>query len=161
MKGSRLRRKLPTAARLVLAAVVASLVVPSQQVWAATNDGYCNNNEVCVYKDANLGTPRSDFLYYYDDMDGGLYFHTYNYPPECNTWAAFGCRLNDSISSVDSWSDHRSIRIFTDAHYDGSYQTLRIYGRVMQVAYNDQTSSECWNDGGIPSSIDADCTFSN
>lgn len=124
---------MPTAARLALAAVVASLVVPPQLVWAAQNDGHCNNNEVCVYKDANLGTPRSDFLYYYDDMDGGFYFHTYNYPSECNTYASFSCRLNDSISSVDSWSDHRSVRVFTDAHYDGASQTVHIYGRVMQV----------------------------
>jgi hypothetical protein len=159
MKGSRLWRK--TAARLVVAAVVAVLVVPPQQVWAALNDGYCNNNEVCVYHDANLGTPRSDFLYNYDDMDGGLDFHTYNYPPECNTYLIFYCRLNDSISSVDSWSDHRSIRIFTNAHYDGQYQTIHIYGRVNQVQYNDQTSSECWNDGGVPYNVDPDCTFSN
>ena len=159
MKGSMLRRK--TAARLVIAAVVAILVVPPLPVWAAQNDGYCNNNEICVYKDANLGTPRSDFLYNYDDMDGGLSFHTYNYPSECNTYLIFSCRLNDSISSVDSWSDHRSIRIFTDAHYDGGYQTIHIYGRLNQVYYNDQTSSECWNDGGVPYNVDPDCTFSN
>ncbi len=158
MKGSRLRRKLLTA---VIAAVVSFSVVPPQPVWAGLNDGYCDNNEVCVYKDANLGIPRSDFLYYYDDMDGGFYFHTYNYPSSCNTYDAFNCRLNDSISSVDSWSDHRSVRIFTDAHYDGYYQTIYIYGRVMQVQYNDQTSSECWNDGGIPYAVDPDCTFSN
>ena len=158
MKGSRQLRKLLTA---VIAAVVSFSVVP-QQVEAALYDGYCNNNEVCVYKDHNLGTPRSDFLYYYDDMDGGINFHTYNYPSSCNTIPGWwDCRLNDSISSVDSWSDHRSIRIFTDAHYDGSYQTIHIYGRVMQVAYNDQTSSECWNDGGIPYAVDPDCTFSN
>ena len=158
MKGSRLRRKLLTA---VIAAVVSLSLVP-QQVGAALNDGYCDNNEVCVYKEANLGTPRSDFLYYYDDMDGGINFHTYNYPSSCNTIPGlWDCRLNDSISSVDSWSDHRSNRILTDAHYDGNYQTISIYGRVMQVQYNDQTSSECWNDGGIPYAVDPDCTFSN
>lgn len=80
MKGSRLRRKLLTA---VIAVVVSFSVVP-QLVWAAQNDGYCDNNEVCVYKDANFGTPRSDFLYYYDDMDGGINFHTYNSPSSCN-----------------------------------------------------------------------------
>jgi|BarGraNGADG00212_1021973.scaffolds.fasta_scaffold08209_5 hypothetical protein len=158
MKGSRLRRKLLTA---VIAAVVSLSLVP-QQVGAADYDGYCDNNEVCVYKDANLGTPRSDFLYYYPDMDGGINFHTYNYPSSCNTIPGWwDCRLNDSISSVDSWSDHRSIRIFTDAYYDGNYQTIRIYGRVMQVQYNDQTSSDCWNDGGITYAVDPDCTFSN
>lgn len=158
MKGSRLRRKLLTT---VIAAVVSFWVVP-QLVWAAENDGYCDNNEVCVYMHANLGTPRSDFLYYYDDMDGGFYFHTYNYPSSCNSYPdGWNCRLNDTISSVSSWSDHRSVRIFTDAHYDGNYQTIGIYGTVNQVQYNDQTSSECWNDGGIPQATDPDCTFSN
>jgi hypothetical protein len=150
-------RKLLTA---VIAAAVLFSVVP-QPVWAADNDGYCDNNEVCVYKNANLYTPRSDFRLYYDDMHGGLDFHTYNYPPECNTYAIFDCRLNDSISSVDSWSDHRSLRIFTDAQFDGAFQTIHIYGRVMQVQYNDQTSSLCWNDGGVPYAVDPDCTFSN
>ena len=159
MKGSRLRRKLLTA---VIAAVVSFSVVPQQVGAAWYSDGYCDNNEVCVYKDANLGTPRSDFLYYYDDMDGGINFHTYNYPSSCNSIPGWwDCRLNDSISSVDSWSDYRSLRIFTDPHYDGFYQSVRIYARVMQVWYNDQTSSECWNDGGIPYALDPDCTFSN
>lgn len=158
MKGSRLRRKLLTA---VIAAVVSFSVVP-QLVWAALNDGYCDNNEVCVYKDANFGTPRSDFLYYYDDMDGGINFHTYNYPSSCNTIPGWwDCRLNDSISSVQNLSDHRSVRIFTDAHYDGNFQTIGIYGSASQVTYNDQTSSECWNDGGIPYATDPDCAFSN
>jgi hypothetical protein len=144
------------------AAVAAGLVLgPSVAAMAGQNDGYCDNNEVCVYSNANLGTPRSDFLYYYDDMSGGVDFHTYNYPSSCNNLFIFYCRLNDSISSVDSWSDHRSIRIFTDAHYDGAYQKIGIYGRVNQVIYNDQTSSECWNDGGISYSTDPDCTFSN
>lgn len=31
----------------------------------------------------------------------------------------------------------------------------------MQVQYNDQISSECWNDGGVPYSVDPSCTFSN
>ncbi len=94
-------------------------------------------------------------------MDGGLYFHTYNYPSECNSWAAFSCRLNDSISSVQNLSDHRSVRIFTDVDCDGNYQKIGIYGSVSQVTYNDQTSSECWNDGGIHPATDPDCTFSN
>jgi hypothetical protein len=150
-----------TVVRLVITAIVALFVVPPQQVWAAQNDGYCNNNEVCFYHDANLGTPRTDIYYYYDDMDGGIDFHTYNYPPECNTYLIFYCRLNDSISSVDSFSDHRSVRIFTDAHYDGYFQKIGILGRLNQVYYNDQTSSSCWNDGGVPYSTDPDCSFSN
>lgn len=130
---------------------------------AGTNDGACDTNEVCVYKNSNLGTPRSDFLYYYADMDGGLSFHTYNYPSACNTdpLTIPTCRLNDSISSVDSWSDHRSLRIFTDANYDGYSQKIGIYGRSNLVTYNDQTSSLCWNDGGVPSSVDTDCQFAN
>jgi hypothetical protein len=62
---------------MALAAHVVAFSVVPQPVWAAVNDGYCDNNEVCVYKNANLVTPRSDFLYY-DDMHGGLDFHTSN-----------------------------------------------------------------------------------
>ncbi len=148
-------------AGVAIAAAVSFSVVLPQTVWAGLYDGYCDNNEVCVYKDANFGIPRSDFLYYYDDMDGGLYFHTYNYPPECNSWRSFFCRLNDSISSVRNLSDHRSVRLFTDAHYDGYYQTIGPNMSVSQVRFNDQTSSECWNDGGVSYATDPDCTFPN
>jgi len=155
------RWKMRTAAAFAMAAAVFLMIVSPQVVSAGLYDGYCDYNEVCVYKDANFGVPRSDFRYFYDDMDGGLYFHTYNYPPECNSWMAFFCRLNDSISSVQNLSDHRSVRIFTDAHYDGYYQTIGRYWSVSQVMFNDQTSSECWNDTGVPPSVDPDCTFAN
>lgn len=162
MKGSRLRRKLLTAATLVIAVVVSFSVVPPQPVSAAETDGYCENNEVCVYMNANFVTPRSDFTYYYPDMDGGFDFHTYNYPSSCNEFpGAWNCRRNDTISSVQNLSDHRSVCIFTDAYYDGNFQKIGIYGSASQVTYNDQTSSECWNDGGITYAEDPDCTFSN
>jgi hypothetical protein len=146
----------------VLVAAAAVLIIsPPLSASAANGDGYCNSNEVCVYRNSNLGTPRSDFQYNYADMNGGFFFHTYNYPDACNTDpAAFPyCRLNDSISSIDSWSTTRSIRFFADAFYDGARQTVPIYGRSNQVTYNDQYSSECWNDGAVAYSVDHDCTF--
>lgn len=148
----------------VLVAATAVLIIsPPSAASAANADGVCNTNEVCVYKNSYLGTPRSDFQFNYPDMNGGLAFHTYNYPDYCNTdpFQFNNCRLNDSISSIDSWSDHRSVRFFTDAYYDGARQTVYIYGRANVVTYNDQYSSECWNDGGVPYSEDPDCTFSN
>lgn len=128
---------------------------------AGTNDGICNSNEVCVFKDTNYGNPRSDFLYNYADMNGGIVFHTYNYPASCNLTAVLSCRLNDSISSISNLSDHRSIRFFTDANYDGNSQKVVLLHAVPTVTYNDQYSSECWNDGGVPPSVDPDCTFPN
>jgi hypothetical protein len=128
---------------------------------AALYDGNCNANEVCVYRDVYRGTPRSDFLYNYEDMDGGLSFHTFNYPSSCNNVQIFSCRLNDSISSIDSYSTTRSIRFFTDKHYDGYYQRVGLYGYAGTVSYDNQYSSECWNDGGVPYAVDPSCTFAN
>jgi hypothetical protein len=146
----------------VFAGVAALLLVPMPMTaTAGAYDGYCDSNEVCVYQDTYLGTPRSDFLYNYADMYGFPFYYTYNYPSACNTQVNYLCILNDSISSIDSWSDHRSIRFFVNSYYDGAYQTVPIYGRANTVTHNDAYSSECWNDGGVPYSEDPDCTFSN
>jgi hypothetical protein len=149
-------------AGLVALSLSGLLVAPSV-AQAAQYDGNCNTNEVCVYKNPYRGTPRSDFFYNYEDMDGGLSFHTYNFPSSCNTdpLVVFSCRLNDSISSIDSYSTTRSIRFFTDKHYDGYYQKVGLYGYAGTVIYDNQYSSECWNDGGVPYAIDPSCTFAN
>lgn len=137
---------------------------PTGAASAANGDGTCDNNEICVYKNATYVAPRSDFLYAYSNMDGGVIFHTYNYPSYCNTGTAaqlISCRLNDSITSAHNRSDHRSVRLFTNANYDGNFQTVHILTAPSVVTYNDQISSECWNDAGVSLGTDVDCTFSN
>lgn len=135
------------------------VVLPAMHASAGLNDGYCDNNEICIYKNSNLGTPRSDYLYFYKDMSGCPDCHTYNYPKSCNTTDIFSCLLNDSVSSMDSWSDHRRIRFFTSKNFDGNRETMEIFGRQMHAVWNDSYSSFCWNDNGISYSEDSDCTF--
>lgn len=145
---------------VVILAVVAVFAGPPLTSSQATPyNGKCEANEVCVYKDANLGAYYSDFLYAYEDYGGCPDCHTYNSPSSCNTYKSALCLLNDSISSMDSWSERRKVRFFTSAHWDGSSQTLATLERVNQARYNDAYSSHCWSDGGVSSSTDPDCTF--
>ena len=145
---------------LVLTLVIATLVTLFPQgALAANGDGVCNTNEICVYKNANLVTPRSDFCCKYADYGGCPDCHTYNYPSSCNTWNAINCLLNDTVSSMDSWDLRYKIRFFSDHYYDGVRETMVEYGRVLQARYNDAYSSHCWNDGEVSYSEDVDCTF--
>lgn len=146
---------------VVLLAIAAALAAPlSGNSQATPYNGVCDDNEICVYKDANRGAYYSDFLYAYGDYGGCPDCHTYNSPPSCNTYRSALCLLNDSVSSMDSWSDHRKARFFTDKNWDGSSEIVGIYARVDQAKYNDRYSSHCWNDGGVSKSTDPDCTFS-
>jgi len=124
--GTSIRR---SAILLALALALATFVaLPQPVAQAALNDGYCDINEVCVYKDVNLGIPRSDFQYYYADCGGCPDCHTYNYPSSCNTYKSATCLLNDSVSSMDSWDRRYKVRFFTDRYYDGLYETVVEYG---------------------------------
>lgn len=147
-------------------ALAALAVAPS----VANASGHtCASGDACYYNSANYaadptnGTgvvnPWSAVSSNYFDLDGSTDYtnpnypspHTYNNPDICNTnafWAAQHiCNENDTISSVKNRKSI-SLRLYNDAFYSGSYQTMSSLTSLSQVRNNDQISSFCWSGTG-------------
>lgn len=122
------------------------MIVPASTAWAEPYNGECENNEVCVYKDADFNRPKFDFKYGYYDSGGCPDCHTYNSPITCNNIFSTKCLLNDSVSSMHNLSSYRHVRFFTNKGYSGSSQTAYAGWRISQAGYNDGYSSHCWSD---------------
>lgn len=128
----------------------------------------CSSNNACYYNSAGFaadppnGTgvvnPWSAVSGNYPNLNGGASPHTYNNPDVCNNVYAFypPCNENDTISSVKNTSSTRKLRFYNNASYSGGFQTVGLLTNVSQVAYNDQISSFCWNDGSAGVSA---CSF--
>jgi len=79
--------------------------------------------------------------------------HTYNNPDTCNNIQGFAlkCNINDSITYVRNRDASYKARVYNDACYSGSYQTINTLTSVSPVTYNDSISSLCWVGGSVAS----------
>lgn len=120
----------------------------------------CVSGDVCVYNQSGLradSPTATSALWPWSAFNGGYANmnnwppHTYNNPDTCNNIQGFAarCNLNDTISSARNRDATYKVRLFNDAHYSGSYQTVSPLTSVSQVIHNDQISSLCWNAGTV------------
>lgn len=143
-------------------ALAASMAAP---VAANASVHTCVAGDICVYNSASyqadppsgggVVNPWNAITGNYYDLDGATdptnpnapSPHTYNNPDVCNTNVIFAaskaCNENDSISSVKNRNSSRDLRLFNDAFYRGSYQTMSALTSLSQVRNNDQITSFC------------------
>lgn len=133
-------------------ACLASALVGSSP--AQADGGACVSGRLCIYNATSFKT-SSDETYPSSIINGNYYDfnnfpspHTYDNPDSCNgSDGQFNgaCNENDTISSVKNTSTKYANRIYTDAHYSGSYEKIAAGSSDTSVTYNNQTSSECFN----------------
>lgn len=152
--------------RVLVAILAGALLAGTLTPTAASAEGNsCVIEDVCVYESANLvadptnldarinpTNPWSAFAGYYENMFKMFPSpHTYNNPESCNQIHALQptCNLNDTITSARNKDTSYRVRLFTNASYRGSWQTLAPLSSDNTLTYNNQTSSLCWLGGRI------------
>lgn len=112
-------------------------------------------NNVCIYHDANGYGPWSDYCCEQND------YRTHTFDNQGNFCRPY-CWQNDEVSSMDNWDTRWKVRFFVDHNFDGSRETMAVFGRQPQAVYNDAYSSHCWNDGSpqpqTDGNADPDCS---
>lgn len=152
--------------RVVVAVLIGALLAGAMTPIAAYADGNtCVTGDVCVYEDANWAAdptdldlrinprhPWSAFDGPYDNMFKAFPSpHTYNNPEGCNQIHALQpyCNLNDTITSARNRDRTYKVRLFKDAFWKGSFQTLAPLSSDGVLTYDNETSSLCWLGGKI------------